>query len=274
MPAPLCIYHAHCADGFAAAYAVWKAYGDEAEYLPAKHTDAPPDCRNRDVIIVDFSYNREDTTHLLGEANSVIHLDHHRTAERQLEGLQAEHYSQVFNNEHSGAVLAWQHFHAETPIPQLLLYVEDIDLRRYQLPRTWEIEACIFSHPYNFQVWDALAHASVEELAREGVAIKRKFRRDLDELLPVLTQRATIAGHDVPVANLPYNYAPTAASRLAAGEAFAACFWFTPEHVVFSLRSDENGVDVSSVAEQYGGGGHQHAAGFRVSREQAMQMGI
>jgi nanoRNase/pAp phosphatase (c-di-AMP/oligoRNAs hydrolase) len=34
---------------------------------------------------------------------------------------------------------------------------------------------------------------------------------------------------------------------------------------VFSLRSSENGgLDVSAVAALFGGGGHKHAAGFRV----------
>lgn len=31
---------------------------------------------------------------------------------------------------------------------------------------------------------------------------------------------------------------------------------------VYSLRSGENGIDVSEVAKRYGGGGHPHAAGF------------
>lgn len=274
MSLPLCIYHGHCADGFGAAYAVWRHFEGRAEFLPASHTDRPPDVSKRDVIIVDFSYDRKDTENLLDQAASVIHLDHHDTAVRQLADLSAAHYQQVFDSDHSGAMLAWLQFQPDESAPALIHYVEDIDLRHYSLPRVREIEACIFSHPYTFQVWDALAHASVDELAREGVAIKRKFQRDIDELLPVLTSRAIIAGHEVPVANLPYNLAPSAAAHLASGEIFAACFWFTPEHVVFSLRSDENGLDVSKIAEEFGGGGHQHAAGFRVSRKEALAFGI
>ena len=34
---------------------------------------------------------------------------------------------------------------------------------------------------------------------------------------------------------------------------------------IFSLRSGESGVDVSSVAKKFGGGGHKNAAGFSVS---------
>jgi len=45
---------------------------------------------------------------------------------------------------------------------------------------------------------------------------------------------------------------------------FAACYWDTPEGRVFSLRSREDGADVSEIAKKYGGGGHAHASGFRV----------
>ena len=38
----------------------------------------------------------------------------------------------------------------------------------------------------------------------------------------------------------------------------------TTDGRVFSLRSTEEGLDVSEIAKQYGGGGHKHASGFRV----------
>ena len=33
---------------------------------------------------------------------------------------------------------------------------------------------------------------------------------------------------------------------------------------VFSLRSEEGGLDVSEIAKKFGGGGHKHSAGFKV----------
>jgi nanoRNase/pAp phosphatase (c-di-AMP/oligoRNAs hydrolase) len=36
---------------------------------------------------------------------------------------------------------------------------------------------------------------------------------------------------------------------------------------IFSLRSTEEGLDVSEIAKLYGGGGHKHAAGFKVPHE-------
>ena len=36
---------------------------------------------------------------------------------------------------------------------------------------------------------------------------------------------------------------------------------------IFSLRSTDDGLDVSEIATAYGGGGHRAAAGFSVPRE-------
>ena len=75
-----------------------------------------------------------------------------------------------------------------------------------------------------------------------------------------------IAGHDVPVASLPYTLVSDAAHLMAHGEPFAACYWDTAEGRTFGLRATDEGMDVSEVAKQYGGGGHAKAAGFKVPR--------
>ncbi|MNH03662.1 hypothetical protein D3C79_629310 [compost metagenome] len=77
-------------------------------------------------------------------------------------------------------------------------------------------------------------------------------------------RRLVIAGHDVPVASLPYTLTSDAGHLMSQGELFAACYWDTPEGRVFSLRSNDDGLDVSEIAKQYGGGGHRNASGFRV----------
>ena len=71
----------------------------------------------------------------------------------------------------------------------------------------------------------------------------------------------------MPVANLPYTLTSDAGHLLANGEPFAACYWDTPTGRVFSLRSTDDGLDVSEIAKKYGGGGHRNASGFRVAYE-------
>lgn len=175
----------------------------------------------------------------------------------------------VFDMEHSGAVLTWEHFFPGQEPPPLLLHIEDRDLWRFALQNTRQIQANVFSYPYDFQVWDTLMAAEASTLAADGEAIERKHFKDIRELIGVTTREMVIGGHRVPVANLPYTMSSDAGHEMAKGRPFAACYWDTPEGRVFSLRSDDGGVDVAEVAKQYGGGGHRNASGFRVSFAQA-----
>jgi oligoribonuclease NrnB/cAMP/cGMP phosphodiesterase (DHH superfamily) len=56
-----------------------------------------------------------------------------------------------------------------------------------------------------------------------------------------------------------------AAAKLAVGWPFAAYYWDSPTGREFGLRSAPDGLDVSVIARKFGGGGHKHAAGFKLT---------
>ena len=263
----ICIYHGNCADGFGAAWVVRKALG-EIDFHHGKYQEPPPDVSGKDVVMVDFSYKRPVLLEMAEKARSILILDHHKTAAEDLLDLPAN-VTAKFDMGRSGAMLTWEHFFpGETP-PPLLLHIEDRDLWRFALQNTRQIQANVFSYPYDFQVWDTLMEAEAATLAADGFAIERKHFKDIRELLGVTTRDMVIGGHLVPVANLPYTMSSDAGHELAQGRPFAACYWDTPEGRVFSLRSNDDGVDVAEVAKRYGGGGHRNAAGFRVNFDTA-----
>ena len=259
----MCIYHGNCADGFGAAWVVRKALG-EIDFHGAKYQEPPPDVTGKDVVMVDFSYKRPVLLEMAEKANSILILDHHKTSAEDLVDLPAN-VTAKFDMGHSGAMLTWEHFFPGQEPPPLLLHIEDRDLWRFALQNTRQIQANVFSFPYDFQAWDTLMAAAPAALAAEGEAIERKHFKDIRELLGVTTREMVIGGHRVPVANLPYTMSSDAGHEMAKGRPFAACYWDTPEGRVFSLRSNDEGVDVSEVAKQYGGGGHRNASGFKVS---------
>lgn len=259
----LCIYHGNCADGFGAAWVVRKALGD-IDFHAGKYQAPPPDVTDKDVVIVDFSYKRPVLLEMAAKANSILILDHHKTALEDLVDL-PPNVTLLFDMESSGAMMTWNYFFPQETSPPLLRHIEDRDLWRFALPNTRQIQANLFSYPYDFQVWDKLMATDVAALVAEGEAIERKHFKDLKELIQVTTRNMVIGGYEVPVANLPYTMSSDAGHELAKGKPFAACYWDTPAGRVFSLRSSDEGVDVSEVARQYGGGGHRNAAGFKVS---------
>lgn len=273
---PLCIYHGNCADGFGAAW-VFKNYADrEFDFHPGIYQDAPPDVEGRDVYLVDFSYKRDVVEQMLKVADRVVLIDHHKSAIEDLAPL-GDRIETLTSLDHSGATLAWQWFMGnpnDEAMPALLRHIEDRDLWRFKLPGTREIQANVFSYPYDFAVWDKLMATPLEDLKAEGRAIERKHFKDIAELIAVCRREMVIGGILVPIASLPYTLTSDAGIAMASTHPskIGVCYWDTKAGRVFSLRSTEDGPDVSEIAKAYGGGGHAHAAGFRVSIETAMQM--
>lgn len=263
----LCIYHSNCADGFTSAWVVRKALGVDTEFFPGVYQQEPPNVEGRDVILVDFSYKRDVLESIRDKAKSVLILDHHKSAQADLKDLPG--VEMVFDMDRSGAGITWDYYFPNIKAPDLLYHIQDRDLWKFSLRKTREIQATVFSYPYEFNVWDYLMSADTGELAKDGEAIERKFFKDLRELLPLTTRRMVIGGYDVPVANLPYIYASDAGHILSKGEPFAATYYDKLDGRNFSLRSNDGSVDVSEIAKLYGGGGHHNAAGFMLSFEEA-----
>lgn len=268
---PLCIYHGNCADGFGAAWVFKRYSGREFDFHSGVYQNDPPDVTGREVYLVDFSYKRAVVESMLEKAARIVLIDHHKTAMDDLWELYAGKPAKIeslVSLEHSGAVLAWQWLRGPSfkGMPQLLAHIEDRDLWRFALERTREIQANVFSYPYDFDVWDELMATDPHKLAEQGAAIERKHHKDIAELVKVCRRYMVIGGVSMPVASLPYTLTSDAGHLMASEHVsrMAACYWDTAEGRVWSLRSTDDGPDVSDIAKQYGGGGHKHAAGFRV----------
>jgi oligoribonuclease NrnB/cAMP/cGMP phosphodiesterase (DHH superfamily) len=266
---PLCIYHKNCADGFGAAWVVHRALKSNVEFFAATYGDQPPEIKpGQAVYIVDFSYPSNLIFEMAAIAGSITILDHHVSAKRTLmETDLPGNVNVTFDLNHSGAMIAWNHFFPLIPPPPLLERIEDRDLWAFKFPDTKAVSAALFSYPYDFTTWGLLFSLPISGLAAEGESILRKQKKDIAELLAEIQYEMIIDNYCVPVANLPYIFASEAANEMCKGKPFAACYYDTGAFRVFSLRSDKEGLDVSEIARKFGGGGHVHAAGFRVMHE-------
>lgn len=269
----LCIAHGPgCLDGQAAAWAIWSKWPD-IEFLFAQYGDAVPQERaaGKHVLIVDFSYPEDGMRAMAAVALSVGVLDHHEGARETLTLLFEEGVVRgTFDLDHSGAWLAWQYAWAGMGTPKLIEHVQDRDLWKFEAEGTHEVCAALASYPADFAVWKELAQrlegpATRLTLLAEGSAIMRAEERLLDQILAATTFMGEIGGHTVPVANVPYMLASAAGHILGAGQPFAAVYFDQGDgQRKYSLRSAPEGLDVNKIAKGFGGGGHEHAAGFSV----------
>lgn len=273
MKKPVVIYHGNCVDGFGAAWCFWHKYKDDAIYVPGVYNEDPIELIGENIYLVDFSYKRKTVEKLLDNNNSVTLIDHHKTAIEDLSGLPGlETYCDINK---SGATLAWSYLFPFIARPLLLGYIEDRDLWKFKLDKSREVAAGLFSFEYDFHIWDKLmlgSYKEILELTVAGAAIERKHHKDIKELLEANTQRMIFDEFRVPAVNLPYTYSSDAGMFLARSQPFAVCYWDIPYGRQFSLRSVDSSYsqDVSILAARYGGGGHKHAAGFKVDKDHIM----
>lgn len=259
------LYHANCYDGFGAAYAAWKHFGDDAKYIPVSYGQPVPDMPGAsECYIVDFSYPRQ-IIESLAEKFPLTVLDHHKTAEVDLAPLiRPDGFEPrvVFDMNRSGALITWEYLH-RTEAPKLIQHISDRDLWQFKIPGSKEVHAALVSTPFDFDVWDKL---NVDDLIREGAACL-KFQSQLVDNIIQKAWISRIDEYDVPTVN-------TAAHWSEVGEAlldkhprapFAASFTVMKNSIMWSLRS-KGDFDVSAVAKKFGGGGHKNAAGFRGAR--------
>ncbi len=254
IPPDVVLYHAECADGFGAAWAIWKRFPG-ARFLPVKHGEPPPKgLAGLRVVMADFSYPREVLDRLAAEAKSLLILDHHITAEQSLAGLPYAHFDQT----RSGAVLAWEWAH-EQPAPWLLRYIQDKDLWQWALPHSREISAALAAYPFDFSLWDSFDQRRLEQ---EGAAILR-YESELVGKIAAHAVLIEFEGYRVPAVQSAVLTSQVG-ERLSADYPFCIIWHDKNGRRYCSFRSREEGVDVGSLAASFGGGGHTHAAGFSV----------
>jgi len=261
-PFDIVIYHQNCYDGFTAAWAAHK-HSPNAVFIPAQHGDYPPDVRRKRVLICDFGYSREDTIRMKEEAASLLILDHHKSTAKKLAGLD---YA-VFDLNRSGAGLTWDTLHPGQERPILVNYVEDRDLWRFQFPMTRVFHAALSSEPFEFSAWDQISKRPLPEVFAAGHGILQ-FTKQKIEAFASRAAVVMLGRHKVWAVNVPIEFVGETADFLLAREPHLPVLGWSwdgeRDDIYCSLRNRDDGPDMSQIAEEFGGGGHEHAAGFRV----------
>lgn len=259
------LYHGGCPDGFGGAYAAWKKFGDAAEYIPVKHDRQVPDgLAGRRIFFIDFSYPQEIMNEIVKISLSVTVLDHHLGNKNVVESI-TDH---IFDEKHSGAVIAWNYFHPNIQIPTLLRYVEDGDLYVFKLPDSRAIISYMYAQPFRFDEWDALS-AKLEDVNERFVLIERgkAYSEHFAILVEQIANKATLVsfeGFECYMATAADMFTSDVGNRLASIKPPLGIIVNLHGDILnVSLRSDKS-VDVSSIARKYGGNGHPQASAFRM----------
>lgn len=296
------IYHDHCADGFGAAWACWMRWRDRPTYIAASYGSAPPDVSGKHVLIVDFSYKRDVLRAMGAAARSIIVLDHHKTAQadladwaiedvagdfwagdnplksvRENDDYVGQPIAALFDMQRSGARLAWDFCHHETP-PRLIDLIEDRDLWRFEFAETKPFGLWLRSAPFDFERWELISQElgdgrDGDRIMTQAWAMQSFFDAKVGEIAS-FARVQDVCGHRPIVVNCPPMFASEVAHALLDAyptAPFAATYFDAPDVRMFSLRSRDDREDVSTIAQSFGGGGHRNAAGFSIPVRAAME---
>lgn len=288
------LYHSNCTDGFMSGtimYLYFKEINQPCELIAVNYNEPIPDIAGKDVFIVDFSYPKDVLQEASKVANSVVMLDHHHTAAQEWGGYRVFTHqcndgcnmfiSLIENMSGAGLTLQWvKHLVKHNPnsifnnldddrLERVTAAVQDRDLWQFKLPKTKEIYELLNSIDNTFEAWEHLLatcpYSEFEERLKAAgyyLEIKEKLAQDYAKK----AQRIDFLGYNVPIVNCPANFASRVCEILYKDEPFSVSYVLSNTTIFISLRSDsKTGIDVSEIAKQLKGGGHQHSSGVKLS---------
>lgn len=258
------LYHKNCSsgDGFGAAWVAWKKFGNSAEYIGINHQDFFPKLlKNKEVYMVDISYEKPNMQILLKTCKKVVVLDHHES----VEGATKMATEYRYDVKKSGATLSWGYFFPNKKVPKLLKYLEYVDLWKFTLPYTNEIIASVHSYDRNFNVWDKLIRdiENKESFLRHrerGEAILKYQEQLIDKAIED-AEDIEFMGYKAKALNSSVLRDKISDRLYSKKYPFVIVWHYIPGKIAVSLRSIPS-FDVTKIAMKFGGGGHKNSSGF------------
>lgn len=271
------IYHANCPDGFTSAWLFdrFSTFSGSNIFIPATHgkpIDFKVFDKDDEVFLLDFSFDYNSVVDLASKVKKVTILDHHKTAKDALTPLLEDRTIEgVIDTDECGCSLSFKYLLNDS-LTNLVKYVKDRDLWKFELPHSKEVNAFISSFEYTIANWDYLflllgSDKGIASAEVHGASIMRTQTNFIKQVIDSGLRKIKVGGYEVDAVNVPHMWCSEAAEMLInKGNKFGCCFYIVDNTVCYSLRSKGN-FDVSAIAKKYGGGGHKNAAGFKLPLE-------
>lgn len=287
----LIYYHASCADGFAAAWVACNALRHQGRIpvirvLP--HSEFPSlidefhtlEEKKLSIWFIDICPPRGILLSLR-EAfpqYKIRILDHHISAQNDCGDLPYCYFSQG----NSGTSLAWIWFH-DGPLPKLIRCIRDRDLWLNVEPDVDAILAFQGTRTTSFETLDYLLtaledpkqYAEIVQIGAYLLMAKQKAIARLASLNLHYVALKTSTGTILCPALNSADYQSDIGNLIAQNNPISLVWYRNQNKIHCSLRSERNNptaLDCTDIAQQYGGGGHRHAAGFVLTLEEATEI--
>ena len=269
----ICLHH-NDLDGRCAAAIVVKEHA-ECECLEVNYDKPlPMDLieNGEQIVIVDFTPNtKEDFQNILDKADgNVIWIDHHqKNIEKYPEfddilGIRAD-------TKPSGALLTWQYMFADKLVPYAVDLVSDYDTWTHAFKESKYFNAGMAMHdasPRSLMWQNLLWHdvntvREVENVISKGMVITEYQASRAKKYIKDIGCEVKFMKYKTIVCNIGMVNSTFFDSVKDAYDIFMP-YYFNGRQWVVSMYTEEENINLASIAQQFGGGGHKKAAGMVV----------
>jgi uncharacterized protein len=214
--------------------------------------------------------------------DKIIWIDHHKTAIESMEKIEQHRgkFKGVREIGRSGALLTWFHFYGSKEVPLVLALVDDRDVWKWAFGEdtaAFHEASRMFMKDYN--KWQVLLN---DDVYTTGYVAKAKdmldyIRHVIDEYNSSYSWEGMFEGHRVVFLNGTGSLSGELHKRLREDHPdaeFAVVFMVRHDKVTVGMYRQDNisKLSLGKIAINYGGGGHDGAAGFYTDHDEWMKV--
>lgn len=279
----LVLYHGSCSDGFGSAFIVWYYYkknfglekANSISYIPCYFLKEGQQLSNdylnkmsgKNILMCDFSYKYDELIKLINVSTSFMILDHHKSAEGDLKNI--PNNNKIFNMTKSGVGITWEFMFDQESLPKFLEHIQDRDIWTYKIPKTLEFCTFFNEQKFNFELWEEYLNDDKVNIAIETGTNWLEYQNiivtNIIKKTSYIIQEINNQYYIVIYCNsseFKSDVGNKVFDKIPLGD--FSCVWdynLYYKQANFSLRSTNDRMDVSLIAQKFGGGGHHNAAG-------------
>jgi uncharacterized protein len=271
----LVIHHSPCDDGHASA-ACFYHYNKNIELYGLHPKDTPDLTRvtGKNVVLVDICFDTETMRKMSQLAKKILVLDHHVTSKETMTQSLSE---SLFDPERilfyfvmgtAGVQLTWEYLCPDEDIPEALYYIGLKDVWKHEENERALLFTTGFQRPDTWDDWAPYVKndmSILKKVMKRGITIHDYKQFVLGQMLEKV-EYTTWRGYKMAFVNVPYPWISDIGALMCMKdpEKTIAVVWqktVTSKYTV-SLRShNPTGPNCTSIALEFGGGGHVHGAG-------------
>lgn len=258
-----CYYH-NDLDGKCAAFIVGLKHSD-VKYVPVDYDryEIKPVGKKDMVYIVDFSFPLEVMQRLMAKTQNIIWIDHHVSAIKKLEPI-ADELKGIRDTSMAGCELTWKYFHDNEQAYEFVRLIGDYDTWKfkYLCTEAFNFGMLLYSTEPDKPIWKELYgnEKTVYRVKEEGNICIQFRDQAVQEAYKSMFGMKWL-GFNCLVSTLGLWGSKGFPKDIQKDyDILVTCYYNGDE---WSILLYSTTVDVATICEQYGGGGHPGAAGFQ-----------